>query len=85
MIPIYTTSTVPVAGAGRVQQAWPVWTESDDIGRGLDQLARAAIARGAHAVIGLQLTFERDSYDGTTGRTTHYVLLGTAVTLGPAA
>ncbi|XVQ11622.1 hypothetical protein ACQP1W_03295 [Spirillospora sp. CA-255316] len=81
MIPIYTTDTVPVTGAGAVQQAWPVWAEADEIGRGLDLLAQSATARGAHAIIGLKLTFQDPSSAPGWSQAPRYVFLGTAVAL----
>lgn len=56
MIPICTTDTVPVAGCGPVEQAWPVWTDHTEIGSGLDHLAHLAAQRGAHAFIALKIT-----------------------------
>jgi hypothetical protein len=81
VIPIYTTDTVPIATAGVVQQAWPVWTEADQIGRGLDLLAQSAMTRGAHAVIGLKLIFQDPTSSMGFSRAPRYLFFGTAVTL----
>ncbi|TYK50686.1 hypothetical protein [Actinomadura decatromicini] len=78
MIPIYTTDGVQTAGAGPVEQAWPVWCENTEIGNGLDELAKSAAQRGAHAIIALRISTYFNSY---VTRTKH-VLLGTAVILG---
>ncbi|MFB4302232.1 heavy metal-binding domain-containing protein [Actinomadura sp. NTSP31] len=79
MIPVFTTDSVPIYGAQPVTGAWPVWAESDDAGRAIDQLARQSAAQGAHAVIGLRLsTFSSEH------RMDKYVVMGTAVTMADA-
>lgn len=56
MIPIYTTDGVPIANAGPVERAWPVWTDEAEIGHGLDRLAYQAAQQGAHAIAALKIT-----------------------------
>ncbi|MFC4054507.1 hypothetical protein ACFOY4_32865 [Actinomadura syzygii] len=80
MIPIYTTDGVPTAGAGPIEQAWPVWCENSDVGNGLDELAKSAVQRGAHAIIALRI----NSYFNSHYIRTKYVLVGTAVILAPS-
>ncbi|MQY05013.1 hypothetical protein [Actinomadura macrotermitis] len=82
MIPIYTTDHIPIAGAGPVEQAWPVWTDAADIGLGLDQLAHAAVYRGAHAIVGLQVTTISPGEGPSRWHEPRYVLVGTAVVTG---
>ncbi|MFI0355282.1 hypothetical protein [Actinomadura sp. 9N407] len=84
MIPIYTTDGVPLANSGPIEEAWPVWIDSDSIGPGLDQLAHLARQRNAHAIVALKIT----TYWLSGGNVQDYiprarhVLFGTAVTLG---
>jgi len=83
VIPIYTTEGIPVADASPIEQAWPVWTDHDDIGMGLDHLAHLAMHRGAHAIIALKINtywIAGGSVQGFVPRARH-VLLGTAVLL----
>ncbi|WP_067800147.1 hypothetical protein [Actinomadura formosensis] len=92
MIPIYTTDGVPIANAGPVERAWPVWTDEAEIGHGLDRLAYQAAQQGAHAIVALKITAywvpAGDTYL-MPGRTVQdliprarHVLFGTAVLLG---